>query len=140
MSTNTNPDRKLDHATKGIHTVALTKTATLGYAVEASATVGEILDAPADSDKVIGIAMQLGAAGDRVEVAYFGPIVPVMVGTGGATWGQKGITVADGWTDAPAHDSSGATNDPIYCIFMDTGVVGDMIPAQLVALGGRGST
>jgi hypothetical protein len=53
-------------------------------------------------------------------------IIPVKVGTGGATRGKQAITVADGYTDA-ANNGGGTTSQIIKGRFMQSGVVGDLV-------------
>jgi hypothetical protein len=119
------------------YTVAAGQTATRGYmAVLASDTT--VQDGGASSDLGIGVFRHTAAAAARVEVYLFAPIVDVEVGTGGCTRGTKAIHVADGFTDAPAHDSSGGTDNAIYGVFTESGAAGD-VRGMMLALGNRGS-
>jgi hypothetical protein len=121
------------------HRITYTASAgcTLGMmAVFTAATT--VADGGAASDLGIGTFEATAVAGEQVSVLLYGPIVRVLVGTGGATRGTKAIHVADGYTDAPAHDSSGGTDNAIYGIFMETGVATDRIGMQQVAFN-RGS-
>lgn len=125
MSTAT---RKLNFVTIGNYTVAATKTATEGELLILSGADNEVEDANGASDLGIGIAVHSAAAGQPVEVYHPAPIIPVKVGTGGATRGKKAVNVADGFTDAAyPHDSSGATDQAIYGIFMESGLAGTVV-------------
>ena len=126
-------------ATKMQFVVETASTVTAGRAVVCGNADGEALNAGADSDLAIGIALTSGTAGQKVDVALFGPVIPVLVGTGGATRGTKMILVADGVTDAPAHDSDGTGNEAIYGIFIESGVAGDTVGAILSGASNRGS-
>ena len=72
-----------------------------------------------------------------VEIYLFGPVIPVTVGTGGATRGTKAVAVADGFTDAATHDSDGTGNESNYGVFMQTGTAGQIIGMMLM-VGNRG--
>ena len=111
---------------------------TAGWAVKFSTTAGTVVNLGAGEDLGIGIALDSGTAGQRVRVLIPNPIVGVVVGTGGATEGKKAVWVADGFTDAPAHDSDGTTNDAIYGIFMETGIATNVVGLQMI-FGNRGS-
>ncbi len=138
MSTAT---RRLAHATIAEFDVEAGGVTTLGKPVSFSATAGEIVDTAAGADDAIGIARASVAAIDtarRVQVTLFAPVEVVLVGTGGATEGEKAVVVADGLTDAPTHDSSGATDDAIYGIFMQSGSATERVGMQVMA-SNRGS-
>lgn len=83
--------------------------------------------AGADDDLGIGISLKGATTGNDVDFVAWGPVVRVKVGTGGATRGQKAKFVATGFTNAPAHDSSGATDGALYGIFMQSGVANDFV-------------
>ena len=69
----------------------------------------------------------MSTAGKPIEVILFGQFIKkVKVGTGGATRGKDAITVADGFTDAPAN-GGGTTSQIDLGKFMQTGVVGDEV-------------
>lgn len=129
--------RKFEFAHIKEYTVKAGGSATEGRAVLLDSDT-TISNAGADSDLAIGVALETAAAGARCQVALFGPVVAVLVGTGNATRGKKSILVADGFIDAPAHDSSGATNDQIYGIFMQSGVATDRI-GMILCPSNRGS-
>jgi hypothetical protein len=130
--------RKTDFATIMRFTVASGQTATKGKPVLLSGSDDEIDDAGADSDLAVGIALETKAAGKECDVYLFGPVVPVLVGTGGATRGTKAVIVADGFTNAPAHNSDGTGNQAVYGIFMQTGAAGDLV-GMIPAPSNRGS-
>jgi len=130
--------RKFEFAHIKEYTVAAGQSATLGRAVLLSGADTTIGTAGAGSDLAIGIALETAAAGARCQVALFGPVVAVVVGTGNATRGKKAILAADGLIDAPAHDSSGATDNQIYGIFMQSGVATNIV-GMMLAPSNRGS-
>lgn len=130
--------RKRENCTFWAATVAPASTATRGFLAIFGAADDLVLDGGAGSDLGVGIFKESATAGQRVEIELWAPVVPVTVGTGGATRGTKAVFVADGFIDAPAHDSSGGTDNQIYGVFMQTGVVGDRVGMQLMA-SNRGS-
>ena len=119
-------------------TVAANKVVTKGMPVNQDGADDMVEDAGAAHDTIIGFALDSGTAGQRVRVALSGPVVMVLVGTGDSTRGTKQIPVTDGVTDAAAHDSSGATNDVIVGIALQSGVAGDLI-GMIQTPGNRGS-
>jgi hypothetical protein len=128
---------KSKFATVHTMTVQTGQAATLGrLCAVVSAT--ECKNAGAADDTIIGVFAHDAAAGETVDIYCPAPIVKVVVGTGGATVNNWAIPVANGVTDAPAHDSSGATNDVIVGKFVQSGVVGDRI-GMLLVLQNRGS-
>jgi hypothetical protein len=98
-------------------------TAGLGV-VFASDTTCQVAGA---SDLIFGIARTSQTAGQEVVIDLFGPIIPVKVGTGGATRGTKAKHVTDGFTDATAHNSDGTGNESTYGIFLQSGLAGDIV-------------
>lgn len=129
--------RRIEHGTIARYTVATGQAVTKGeLVVLASDTT--VQDAGGASDLGIGIAMATVAADLPVDIFLFAPVIDVAVGTGGATRGKKAIAVSDGFTDCGAHDSSGATDNATYGIFMQSGVVGDRVGMQAM-FGNRGS-
>lgn len=75
----------------------------------------------------IGIVYQANAAGRPVSVVLYGDkVMPVTVGTGGATRGVMAVRVADGFTDA-ATVGGGTTVQYIKGQFLQTGVAGDTV-------------
>ena len=136
MSTAT---RRLAHATIAEFNVIAGQVTTLGKPV--SLTSGEVKDTASGADDAIGIArasVTAGATNRRVQVTLWAPVEVVLVGTGGATESTKAVVVADGMTDAPAHDSSGGTDDAIYGIFMETGAATERV-GMMVMASNRGS-
>lgn len=135
MSTAT---QKTAHATVATFTVAAGQTVT-AYRGVVFATATTIQTAGAASDAVIGIALSSATAGQQVDVFLPNPVVPVTVGAGGATRGTKAVIVANGmFQDAPAHDSSGGTDNAIYGTFMESGASGD-VRGLMLTFGNRGS-
>lgn len=130
--------KKLDYATIMTFTVATGQTATKGKHVLLSGSDNAVATAGANSDLAVGIALHSAAAGAEVQVALLGPVIPTLVGTGGSTRGTKQVIVADGVTDCAAHDSSGATDNSVVGIAMQSGVAGDLI-GMMQTLGNRGS-
>jgi len=130
--------RKFEFAQIIAFTVEAAGTATVGRLASFGASDTTVQDTVAAADDAIGVFLTGGTAGDRVDLALFGPSVAVVVGVGGATRGSKAINVATGMTDAPAHDSSGATDNQIYGIFMQSGLAGDTVGMQITA-SNRGS-
>ncbi len=130
--------RKITHATIHAFTVAAGQVVTEGeLVVLASATT--VQDAGAATDLGVGIAVESAAAGVRVDIYLLGPVLPVIVGTGDCTFGNKAIAAADGFTDAAAHDSSGGTDEAIYGVFMQTGTVGQRVGLMIGLNGNRGA-
>lgn len=89
-----------------------------------------LLAATSGSDAAaIGIVNQgNGTAGRPVSVVMYGcsAVVPVTVGTGGATRGAFAVRVADGFTDS-ATIGGGTTVQYIRGQFMQSGVAGDTV-------------
>lgn len=113
------------------YTVASSDTATEGEAVllDSDTTVD---DCDAASDLAIGVALESKTAGEQVRVALFGhAVIPVKVGTGGATRGKFAVLVSDGFTDAAAHASNGAGNQTSYGKFLQSGTAGQVVGLML---------
>lgn len=125
--------RKFEYAHIKSYTVEAASTATVGRLASFGASDTTVADSAAAADDAIGVFLTGGAAGDRVDIALFGPTVAVLVGTGGATRGSKAVNVANGVTDAPAHAAGGATANQIYGIFMQSGLAGDVVGMQILA-------
>ena len=101
---------------------------------DATTTPKTIVECAATTDNGIGIARDAGdatgAAGLTQIVVYgHGGIVPVLVGTGGATAGAAAKWVSDGLTDATT--GGGTTKVVEYGIFEDTGVAADIVGLRL---------
>lgn len=88
----------------------------------------DLLQAAGVNDPLaIGITEVANNAGSEARVALYGiAIIPVTVGTGGATRGTDAITVADGFTDAAAN-GGGTTSQIIKGKFMQSGVAADSV-------------
>lgn len=98
---------------------------TAGMPVKLGTLATDVLLAGAN-EKAIGIALDSGVAGDRINVSFFGyAIVPVKVGTGGATHGEFAICAADGATNQTL--GGGTTVKYVIGRFIETGVVGDKV-------------
>lgn len=76
----------------------------------------------------IGVVVQANAATRPVSVAMYGSpaVIPVLVGTGGATRGAFAVKTTDGFTNA-ATVGGGTTVQYIRGQFTQTGVVGDTV-------------
>ena len=123
----TRPTQLSEQATQMRFHVATGQTVEPGRPILLSGSDDECAHAGAGSDLAVGISQNGGTAGDPIDAFMFGPVVPVKVGTGGATRGKKAIIVSDGVTDAPDHDSDGTGNQAIYGIFVQSGVAGDFV-------------
>lgn len=119
------PSKILDEATYKSLEVAPAKTVTKGYRVKHSGADNLIENCGA-GELGIGEALDDGAAGDKVRVILDGAVVPVVVGTGGATRGALAKSVADGMTDATAV-AAGTTLMHSPGIFLESGVAGDQV-------------
>lgn len=122
--------RKYEFAHIWTATVAAGGAATAGRCAIFGAADTTVDNAGAGSDLVIGIFLDTAAAGAITRIVLFGPVVPVVVGTGGATRGTKATVVADGVTNADAL-ADGDDVDPVVGIFMQSGVLGDSVGMQL---------
>ncbi|MHA1572659.1 MAG: hypothetical protein ACTSX8_01575 [Alphaproteobacteria bacterium] len=120
------------------------------YTASAGCTIGEavvfnsdttVQDAGAATDLAIGVAAYTATAGNVVDVYMFGhAVIPVVVGTGDCTRGTKAVLVADGLTDAAAHDSDGVVNASVYGVFIQSGVAGDTVGLLLTGCDSRGTS
>ena len=117
----------LSNATIKPFPVKAASAVTVGYAVKFDGA--DVLNCSA-GDAANGIAISTGAAAETVDIAlaFGGGIVPVKVGTGGATAGLYGAAVADGIANAGAL-GGGTTLVNIVCMFVQTGVAGDVVGA-----------
>mgnify|MGYP001580825832 CR=1 FL=1 len=99
-----------------------------GAVVKFGADDDTLVIASAGDPLAIGIVEIAQPTATRpVIVLLFGTgIVPVTVGTGGATRGANAITVADGFTNAATH-GGGTTAQITYGKFLQTGVAGDIV-------------
>jgi hypothetical protein len=127
----TRPDQMLDKCTIVARTVETATTVTVGSVVK-DGNADKECQPTTDGVDAIGIVVALGklagAAGDKVSVALLagGGVVPVKVGTGGATRGKLAKVVADGVTNAvPDVATPAAMNVVGY--FTQSGVAGDLV-------------
>jgi hypothetical protein len=98
---------------------------TRGRRVKFGADDLTVLDCGAGEDG-IGIALEAAAVGAPVSVALEGcAVVPVLVGTGGATRGAYAVPVANGFADQAIAD--GTTPRRLAGKFMQSGPVGDLV-------------
>ena len=76
----------------------------------------------------IGVVVQANAAGKPVSVAMYGSaaVIPVLVGTGGATRGSFAVKTTDGFTNS---DTIGGGTTAMYIRgqFTQSGVAGDYV-------------
>jgi hypothetical protein len=109
-----------------------------GFPVKFYTGTKQVVEATAVTDNIIGIARDAGdAAGTsgltQIGVYIHGGIVPVLVGTGGATAGVAARLAvpssADGVTDATTGGGTGKIVE--LGIFEDTGVAADMVGLRL---------
>jgi len=109
-------------------TVAASQTATKGMGLVWSS--GNVDDAGANGN-CMGVALETKAAGEKVQVAHLngGGVVPVLVGTGGATQGAYATMASDGWTNQTL--GGGTTVSYIGGKFVETGVVGDIVGLEV---------
>jgi len=124
------PDQNLGEGITLIRTVVVSAVAIGG--VVKDGTADHQCQPSTDGVDATGIVLQLGplagAVGDKVTIVPLSGscIVPVKVGTGGATRGKQAKVVADGVTNAvPA--GAGTTAMPTVGQFTQTGVAGDMV-------------
>lgn len=122
--------KKIDFTPIMTYIVATGQSTTRGKPVVFSGA--ETTIATGYTDGVFGIAAETKTAGQECQVMLFAPVIPMVVGTGGSTYGTKQQWVSDGVTDAAAHDSSGSTDDVIVGLAMQSGVAGDTIGVQVM--------
>lgn len=130
----TRANRDLTEATIRVRTV-VTSAVSLYTAVKDGAADGQCQPCT-DGVGMFGIVIAMGkdpsttpgAVGDKVQVAYLSGsgILPVKVGTGGATRGKWAKVVADGMTDATP-SGAGTTATETAGIFEQNGVAGDIV-------------
>ena len=105
--------------------VPAAKAVTVGFRVKFSGADDMIENCIANEDG-IGVALASGVPGDTISVAMEGhSIVPVKVGTGGATRGLYADFAVDGFKDRAIAD--GATTRYIGGKFLQSGVAGDIV-------------
>jgi len=127
----TRPDSKLQFALTETRIVETATTVTVGAVVKDGNADGECQPST-DGVDAIGIVLSLGAlagaANDRVTIVHLagGCIVPVKVGTGGATRGKLAKVVATGVTDAVV-DVATPTAANVVGYFTQSGAAGDLV-------------
>lgn len=122
----------LDGAIIKVYTVASGKTVAANYPVKHSGSDTDIEAMAAIGDNVFGIALDAGAAGDKVRVALFGKgVCKVKVGTGGASRGAPAKYASDGLIDATV--GGGTTKLTVCGEFLQTGAAGDLVGLNLGA-------
>lgn len=131
------PDQNLQNALIVTRTVETATTCTVGGIVKDGNADKEV-QPTTDGVGAIGVITALGAlagaAGDKVQMAYLAGacIIPVKVGTGGATRGKFAKVVSDGVTDATETVTTPVAVN-VVGFFTQSGVAGDivgMIPAK----------
>lgn len=124
-------DQDLTLAVIKSYIVATGQTITQYSGVKINASSDNEVDAVAAiTDNGYGIALDAGAAGARIRVALFGSgIVPIKLGTGGATRGLPAKFVAGGATNATVGGVT--TKLCVYGLFTQTGVAGDIVGLNL---------
>lgn len=123
----TRPHERLDHALIMSFDNASQPAFTKGTEVKFGAS-DTLLAATTNADAAaIGVVYQANAAGKPAHVVLYGnAVVPVTVGTGGATRGVHAVRVSDGYTDA-ATIGGGTTVQYIRGMFLQSGVAGDTV-------------
>ena len=79
------------------------------------------------TDGVTGVSGNVVSPPGAVDVILFGPVVPMTVGTAGATMGKQQVMASNGVVDAAAAASSGSTINECIGVATQTGVAGDVI-------------
>lgn len=127
----TNADKVLNYALIVPRTVETGQTVAVGRVVK-DGNADHECQHTTDGVKAIGVVTALGkgqgAAGDIVSVCLLAGacIVPVKVGTGGATRGFLAKCVSDGVTDAVESVTTPVAAD-VVGYFTQSGVAGDMV-------------
>lgn len=121
------PDKFLNNSAIVTRTVKAASSVTKGYGVKFDATDPTTCLNCSAGERAQAIALETGAAGARVQLYLIngGGIVPVKVGTGGATAGAAAITVSDGLTDRAL--GGGTVSREIAGFFVQTGIAGDEV-------------
>ncbi len=127
----TRPDSVTQHALIVPRTVEAGQTVVVGRVVKdgnADHECQHTTDGVDATGIVTALGALAGAAGDKVRVALLAGcgIVPVLVGTGGATRGKYAKVVADGVTDATPDVATPAAMN-VVGFFTQSGVAGDMV-------------
>lgn len=124
--------KKIDFTPIMTYLVVAAGATTKGLPVSFSGAETTVATCTTGFDATIGTALETKTAGQECQIALWGPVIPMVVGTGGSTYGTKQQFVADGVTDAAAHDSSGSTDDFIVGIAMQSGSAGETIGVQVM--------
>lgn len=121
------PDQNLQRATIVYKTVAAGQSVVAGRPVKL-VTDDDTCQHSGAGEAAFGIAIEAGAAAAKVGIVLCGGggIVPVLVGTGGATRDQAVIVVADGVTNSGTL-GAGTVLKNIIGYFTQTGVAGDFV-------------
>jgi hypothetical protein len=127
----TRPDCDLRTALTVVRTVETGQTVAVGRVVK-DGNADKECQHTTDGVDAIGVVVALGnlagAAGDKVSICLLAgsAVVPVKVGTGGATRGKKAKCVADGVTDAVISEAT-PTMAHTVGFFTQSGVAGDIV-------------
>lgn len=128
----TRPDTEMKNACIVTREVETGQTVAVGRVVIDGNADHECQHASAGGVGAMGVVTSLGklagAAGDKVSVALLAGacVIPVLVGTGGATRGKKAKVVANGVADStPA--GAGTTAIQTVGFFTQSGVAGDIV-------------
>jgi hypothetical protein len=126
-------DRDLKNITIVYRTVETGQTVAIGRVVKEGNADKECQHAGAADLDYFGVVVELGplagAAGDKVGIALLAGsgIIPVKVGTGGATRGTFAKIVADGVASFTVNTAAAGTLRPVVGKFTQTGVAGDVV-------------
>lgn len=135
------PDKRIDYLDSQVFTVAAGQTVRAGMGVKiattdtapATADYPQAQEAIADTDDPIAIAYsdnpdETWSAGETFTGILLagGGVIPVLVGTGGATRGTSAVATTDGFTNAPAN-GNGTTRIFSPGVFLRTGVATDWV-------------
>lgn len=131
------PDCDLSTAVIRPLVVAAGQSVSRGRVVKRITTEGQCQHAGA-GEAGDAIALEDGAAGATVSCVLLagGGVVPVKVGTGGATFGQQAVVVADGVTNSGTL-GGGTVLKNLVGTFTQSGVAGDevgLIPLRSAAV------
>lgn len=120
------PHENLEGAVIRTFTVKAAASATKYYPLNHGAADDEVENANTGEDAFC-IALETKAAGEKVECALLTgtAVVPVRVGTGGATRGLWAVMVADGVTNQTL--GGGTVVAFVLGKFLQSGVVGDVV-------------
>src|SRR5688572_16520965 len=127
------PDSDLQRAIIVTRTVEAAQTVVVGRVVKEGNADKEVQHVAAGEfgiGVVVALGALAGAAGDKVQVALLAGacVIPVKVGTGGATRGTLVQSVADGVTDVtPNGAPTSGVLVAAHGFVTQTGVAGDMV-------------